>query len=260
MPTPTFDHATREFSNANALMLGYCSRLAYLPANEAPAEAERLGFNVIEAYDVRETQAYLLGNAQALVLAFRGTESNIRDWMTDINVDLVHGPGGQVHEGFLTALHYVWKDIWSYLYTHRAGRPLWITGHSLGASLATLATAKLRLEKDEPVNGLYTFGQPRTGDRSFANRFDADFSAQAFRYVNNNDIVTRVPFRSMRYSHVGSFRYFDQKGRLRNDISWWDKIADRMRGRIDDLLEPGTDGMKDHAIDRYIKNLEKAVG
>lgn len=55
------------------------------------------------------------------------------------------------------------------------------------------------------AKGLYTFGQPRTGDREFARKPDADFEQQTFRYVNNNDIVTRVPFRAMNYSHVGLF-------------------------------------------------------
>ena len=80
-------------------------------------------------------------------------------------------------------MSYVWRDIWQFIFKQRKGRALWITVHSLGAALATLAVAKLRLEKDEPVNGLYTFGQPRTGDRDFAKNFNADFGNQTFRYV-----------------------------------------------------------------------------
>lgn len=259
MSSSAFNYNTREFSSQNAVLLGEMANLAYEAPQQVSAHAAERGLQLIEGYDVRDTQAYMLGNSDYLVLAFRGTEMHIRDWMTDINIDLIHGPGGRVHEGFNTALNYVWKDIWTYLYHHRAGRPLWITGHSLGAALATLATAKLRLEKDEPVNGLYTFGQPRTGDREFAKRFDADFGAQTFRYVNNNDIVTRVPFRSLNYSHVGTFRYFDEKGRLRTDISWWDKVTERLRGHMHDLLKPGTDGMKDHGMVHYLGNLKKAL-
>lgn len=194
-----------------------------------------------------------------LILAFRGTQ-DLRDWMTDLNVVLVGGPGGKVHDGFLNALGYVWRDIWQYIRTQRQSRSLWVTGHSLGAALATLAVAKLRLEQDEAVNGLYTFGQPRTGDREFAKNFDADFAGQTFRYVNNNDIVTRVPFRSMSYSHVGTFKYFDENGDQRDNISWWDKVVDRVKGRIEDLLKPGTDGIKDHAIADYVTFLGRAAG
>jgi len=255
-----FDARTRDHSRKNAYWLGRASKIAYDSSDDkARDELKAWGLTTCEFFNNRETQAFLAGNNDLLILAFRGTEGNIRDWMTDLDIEFVGGPGGRVHEGFLTALSYVWRDIWTFISGQRKSRALWVTGHSLGASLATLAVAKLRLEKDEPVNGLYTFGQPRTGDREFAKNFDADFEKQTFRYVNNNDIVTRVPFRAMNYSHVGLFRYFDADGNQRDDISWWDKVVDRLEGRIEDLLKPGTDGLKDHFMARYVACLEKAV-
>lgn len=255
-----FDARTRDYSKKNAYWLGRAAQIAYKSSGDAEADLAAWGLTTFKYFDNRETQAFIAGNGDLLVLAFRGTEENIRDWMTDLDIGLVGGPGGLVHEGFLTALNYVWRDIWAFLSQQRNRRALWVTGHSLGAALATLAVAKLRLEKDEPVNGLYTFGQPRTGDREFAKYFDTDFEKQTFRYVNNNDIVTRVPFRTMSYSHVGTFKYFDADGNQRDDISWWDKVVDRIKGRIEDLLKPGTDGLKDHFMAHYEACLEKAVG
>lgn len=254
-----FDVRTRDYSKKNAYWLGKASQVAYHAPEQASAEFWAWGLSTCKYFDNKETQAYIAGNNDLLLLAFRGTEGNVRDWMADLDIDLVGGPGGKVHEGFLTALSCVWRDIWAYISKERSSRALWVTGHSLGAALATLAVAKLRLEKDEPVNGLYTFGQPRTGDREFAKNFDADFERQAFRYVNNNDIVSRVPFRAMGYSHVGTFRYFDENGTQREDISWWDKVVDRMQGRIEDLLEPGTDGLKDHFMANYVACLGNTV-
>lgn len=255
-----FDGSTREYSKKNAYWLGKASQIAYDDSpDQARSALEAWGFTTFEPFDNLETQAFIAGNDNLLVLAFRGTEGNIRDWMTDLDIGLVGGPGGMVHEGFHAALSAVWRDIWRFISQQRNRRALWVTGHSLGAALATLAVAKLRLEKDEPVNGLYTFGQPRTGDRDFAKNLDADFEKQTFRYVNNNDIVPRVPFRAMSYSHVGTFRYFDADGDQRDDISWWDKVVDRMEGRIEDLLKPGTDGLKDHFMARYVASLERSV-
>jgi triacylglycerol lipase len=258
MPNIDFDAKTRNFSAKNAALLGKASQVVYKPAAQAQGEVTGWGLTEFQPFNKLGTQAFIAGNSEALVLAFRGTEpGELQDWMTDINVALVGGPGGRVHEGFFAALSSVWRDVWKYISQERKSRSLWVTGHSLGAALATIAVAKLRLEKDEPVNGLYTFGQPRTSDRDFAKNFDGDFGSQTFRYVNNNDIVPRVPFRSMSYSHIGTFKYFDSNGDQRDDISWWDKIVDRVRGGFDDLLAPGTDGIKDHSMENYIANLDK---
>jgi triacylglycerol lipase len=152
---------------------------------------------------------------------------------------------------------------------------------ALGAALATLAVAKLRLERDEAVNGLYNFGQPRAGDAEFARVFDLDFAPQTFRYVNDQDIVPRVPLRLMQYSHVGTFRYFDENGTQQDDADWWDIVTNRIRepiealipallpvtrGRIpaflanvDDRLRPHVEAIEDHSMDQYLANLETAL-
>jgi triacylglycerol lipase len=42
---------------------------------------------------------------------------------------------------------------------------LWVSGHSLGAALATLAAADFAKEGYQPVT--YTMGSPRVGDRDW---------------------------------------------------------------------------------------------
>ena len=257
-----FDSKARSYSPRNAYWLGKAAAMAYQPTDQIEAEVSSWGLHDVEHFDNRETQAFIARNDDTLILAFRGTEPDkLKDWMTDLDIGLVGGPGGKVHEGFNTALNSVWRQLLPSITNKREQRSLWLTGHSLGAALATLAVAKLRLERDEPVNGLYTFGQPRTGNSEFAKNFDADFSKQTFRYVNNNDIVPRVPFRSMTYSHVGTFKYFDVDGNQHDDeMVWWEKLLDRLKGRIEDILALGTDGIKDHAMTNYLAGLKKARG
>jgi len=208
--------------------------------------------------DRQDTQAFIAQNESAVIIVFRGTES-LKDWMTDADVQLVNGPAGKVHDGFQCGLNAVWRDLWKFLDEKRGQRTLWIAGHSLGGALATLATAKLRLEKGTPVNGLYTFGSPRVGNEEFARAFEQDFGERTFRFVNNNDIVPRVPFRLMNYRHVGKFIYFDQKGKINHKISWEQLLLTRVQGRIQELLKPGTDGIKDHSMVKYVTNLIKAL-
>ncbi len=253
-----FETTAQDFSMQNAYWLGRAAQLAYKSGDEVKAEVENWGLGQFEFYDVMDSQAFMAGNDDMLILAFRGTES-MQDAMTDIDIDLVGGPVGKVHEGFSTAVNYIWREIWKFIRNDRNDRPLWVTGHSLGAAMAALAVARLRLNKDIPVNGLYTFGQPRTGDEEFAKAFNADFESRTFRFVNNNDVVTRVPFRVLNYKHIGTFKYFDADGDLRKEMSWWEKLVDRIEGRFEDILEPGTDGMNDHSMVNYVECLEKAI-
>jgi hypothetical protein len=78
-----------------------------------------------------------------------------------------------------------------------AGRgPLLITGHSLGAGLATLVAATRRDRQPR----LITFGSPRVGDADFGSLIDSDSVA---RFVNCCDLVTRVPPEKFDARHIG---------------------------------------------------------
>jgi len=267
-----FDASITRYAPQNAFRLGAAANLAYQDADEIEETAESWGFGNFRFFDREETEAFLVHDDRAIILSFRGTEpTHLQDLLADAKLLLTDGPFGQVHRGFLAALEAVWPQIDAEIRrvkdearervetTGQGEVPtLFVTGHSLGAALATLAVAKLRVE-DRPVHGLYTFGQPRTGDRAFAREFNADFKSQTFRHVNNNDVVTRVPPRTFQYSHVGTLRYFDVNGDIHEDIGWWNRFLDRVRGRLEDLGDLGTDGLKDHDMARYMKGLEKAL-
>ncbi len=258
-----FVHNTTKFSLQNAYSLGLAADLAYKNELEIKSTViDEWKFNDFKFFDAHGTQAFVMSNNNIIVVSFRGTEpSKIEDWLTDIDFNFVDGPlEGRVHDGFYTALNNVWQKLERTISLFRANQPksLWFTGHSLGAAVAALAVAKLR-DQDRPVDGLYTFGQPRTGDRTFARNFNLEFKPQSFRFVNNNDIVTRVPPRAMNFSHVGTFQYFTESGKLVDDIGWWNRFLDRVRGRVEDLLEWGTDGIKDHNMTGYCKLLKKAL-
>ena len=75
--------------------------------------------------------------------------------------------------------------------------------------------------------------------------------------MNNNDIVTRVPPRASGYSHIGRFLYFDVDGNLRDDISWWNRFLDRVKGLEKDFGKLGPDDVKDHAMDGYAELLSR---
>ncbi|MEH1946362.1 MAG: lipase family protein [Nostoc sp.] len=72
---------------------------------------------------------------------------------------------------------------------------IFVTGHSLGSALATLAIPDILANTDfkpEKVI-LYTFASPRCGDREFATKFQA-MRVRHWRIANTEDFVTMIPF------------------------------------------------------------------
>lgn len=259
-PFDNFNPRTARWSAYNALALAYASQLAY--QNEAAIEATLRQWDFDPArfkfLDAQDTQGFVAATDEMILVAFRGTEANaIWDWMTDADIVLRPFVAGTVHEGFYDGLDEVWADMNAAIARLQdQGQALWFTGHSLGAALACLAVARLTFEQHKPINGLYTFGQPRTGDFAFSRDFDHEFGSRTFRFVNNADIVTRIPPRVLGYSHVGQLMFFDGQGRLHTDEGWWNAFLNEVKVGIEGLDKPA--GLiKEHAVARYVKNMAK---
>ena len=258
-----FPHA-RGFNAHNAHSLALAAEVVY---EDSPlVEAMVLGrwqFERVACINEDDTQAFVATNDHLTLVVFRGTEPrSLADWLTDANTALVPGPfGGKVHGGFYWSLGEVWKMVNDCVADFDRGKnkPLWLTGHSLGGALATLAAARW-LAQRRPVQGIYTFGQPRSGDYEFARQFNFAFRPHAFRFVNNNDLVTRVPPQSLGYSHSGTFKYFMENGQFAQGIGWWRRFLDGWRGRIDDLMGGRLDAIDDHSMIHYRDRLARLAG
>ena len=150
-----------------------------------------LSLKLIETFDSNGTQAIIVANSDFAVLAFRGTEaSSIKDIKADARAIAVACPsGGNIHSGFNDAYNEVGLDIQSRLNEpDLKNLPLYVTGHSLGGALATIAAKKMT----HPLGGIaacYTFGSPRVGDELWI----ADFKTPIYRLVNAADCVTMLP-------------------------------------------------------------------
>ena len=94
----------------------------------------------------------------------------------------------------------------------------------------------------------------------FTDRFDNDFGQFTFRYVNNADVVTRVPTREMGYSHVGTSLTFDASGDVHADMHFWNKFLERVKGGLNEFLHGKFAVFNDHGIAHYIANAQKNLG
>lgn len=162
-------------------------------------------FTLLDVINIDETQGFICkrtanNESPYLVLAFRGTEKKISDWLTDVKcVPTIDGKS-RIHTGFLEAFtknndsdgNSVEDKIRKILEQPEARDesndllPLFVTGHSLGGALALLATKIVAPD----VNGAcYTFGAPRVANYEYFR----SIKTPVFRIVNSSDIVPRVP-------------------------------------------------------------------
>ncbi len=228
-----------DFSWVKARSLCLLCHLAYYDEPDSRNVLNQMGLQLEAFIDDREmpdatgrwikdTQAYILSSDSSVFLVFRGTEPDIyQDYLTDAYFRPQTWPGkGRVHSGFYGALTGAsWEQIEVTLQqAHLQAKSLWITGHSLGGALATIAAAKLQPQ------GLYHFGSPRVGDAEFSRQFDR---IQAHRFANCADIVTHVPFKNMLgYQHVGQLHYFDRHSRYQPDFSEQQQLLDQWTAKL----------------------------
>ncbi len=205
-----FDGRARSLTRANAWWLAESALLSYWDPGAAKSRFAGAG---LQATFVEEgdTQAYVAAGNGFVIVAFRGTQpGSLHDIVDDALVALVPWSQGFVHLGFKAALERVWKPLMAVVEPLSASRTVWMTGHSLGAALATLAA-----DRFPTTAGVCTLGSPRVGDRTFGAGFDARFGERAARYVSDADIVTHVPTPfPLPYDHVGTLRQISAEGRV----------------------------------------------
>jgi hypothetical protein len=299
----TIDPTKVGFSREVALYLANACDLAYM---DDPTEAARalLGLEAL-GFDHREsdTQGFV-GRAEGFViLAFRGSEpinEHLRDWIVNFQFEQTRDPlfTGEVHSGFSRSLSAAWGDVDQIL--HKAlgaaqevgaddpGVPLFITGHSLGGALATLASSRLASGEGPARAGVlarlkhvatYTFGAPRVGSPDFCR----SYKPFTCRVVNDLDVVPQVPLQGRevgalrdrlppftpewvkklvldvnlapQYGHVESLFHLDDRGVVTEQaagLSWLDQYVRRSLRSFGRSLNGPLD---DHRIGAYIRAL-----
>lgn len=166
-----------------------------------------------------------LGPDGTAFVVFRGTKvTSARDLLADLSAIPVKWAGeGRVHWGFWRCCRSLRPAIDSWL-AATPHRRLVLTGHSLGAAMATLMAAlNARAE-------LVTFGSPRVGTAAFA----GSLAGRAVRrYVDCIDGVTRLP-PPLGYAHVGEMVYIDRLGRAHSPPPPPAALRrDRVKARLD---------------------------
>ncbi len=238
-----------------SLLFAELAMVSYNDEAEATGAAAMAGFPDVTFYDRDGSQAYRFRNEHDCVIACRGTEPN--EW-NDIKADanaksVLAETTGKVHSGFKNEVDDLWPMIETALVDNDL--PLWFCGHSLGGAMATICAGRCFLSHIQSnPDELFTFGSPRVGNKRYINYVNLDH----YRFVNNNDIVTRVPPPFLGYRHCGSEVYINRKGEL-TKLGLIMKRRDRWRGFLRGLKHWKIDHFSDHSIHRYIEAVLAAV-
>ena len=153
-------------------------------------ELASIKFEIKKKFNKDGTQAILVSNGSMLVLAFRGTEPDrVKDIKADLNAFQEDcNTTGRVHKGFSDAYEAVSQQVVDELSKpEHAEQALYITGHSLGGAIATLATKRLNHSGGHAAS--YTFGSPRVGNEEWV----SGIKTPVYRIVNSADIVPMLP-------------------------------------------------------------------
>ncbi|MGO9944580.1 MAG: lipase family protein [Rhodoblastus sp.] len=273
------------YSDRTAALMARLAEFAYDDetaqegASNAPAAISQYGFRQITWFHNGYTDgwAYIAEGDEMIVLAFRGTQSK-QNWDTNFHALLVHpdhtDPALRVHSGFYRAFSLLSKGqkiselgvtenitegISSYLHriisTTAQGKPIYITGHSLGGALAQIAAAVYGTDQ---FAACYTFGSPRVGNTYF----DLWVKTPSYRVLNNADIVPQVPLPII-YRHSGDPRYLpatvlNEPFRFSPNI--FQRAAQLISGIFKLLTPPHSIlGIADHNIGQYVRKLARVA-
>jgi len=209
-----FDPAVAAFSIGNARALMWFCQLAYETGQRPTidAVAPRWGFTSVTSFvepknsiEASFDTCGLIGERpDAIVLAFAGTDPAV--WQTvatDINVQRTPPPA-DTHKGFQAAFAAAQAEIEQAVDLSRLGnKPLFVTGHSLGAALAALAAQHASGLAGGTPRAVYTYGMPRTGGAQFRAAYNAALGDITYRLVHGEDVVPTVPPSEIGYHHVG---------------------------------------------------------
>lgn len=236
-PSPSvfsyFDIEAGGHHSVNAYLLSVLSWYAYDTTvgqstsqgwqTEVQTRLVDFGLEHVDCFDANttlfSTQGCVAGNDALVVVFFRGTQTNGQDWGTDVSAVPVARPawgdGVRVHAGFDGAVTAVWPELEASVKAMSTqGQPVWVTGHSLGGALATVAAFRLEHTASVEVHGVYTYGAPGVGNGAFRTAYTAR-SINHQRYTQARDLIPALPpsvASSKGYAHVGNLVHMTTAG------------------------------------------------
>jgi len=158
-----------------------------------------------------DTRGYIgyTSSQQTIYVSFRGSES-IKNWLDNLDAILTDYPNCgncEVHRGFYEAEQDSINNVVQQVKSLKNQFPSYsviVTGHSLGAALATLTALDLVHQGVSSVR-MFNFGSPRIGNDEFA-AYTSSLLGDRSRVTHHKDMVVHSPMHE-RFTHISSEYY-----------------------------------------------------
>tara|TARA_B100000787_G_C16198319_1_gene302710 strand:- start:2953 stop:3834 length:882 start_codon:yes stop_codon:yes gene_type:complete len=219
---------------------------------------ENDNYNIIKLFNINGIQVAIILNHsdKRINVVFRGS-IELSDWLynlfifkknikknikNNININNI-----KVHSSFYNLLfnNNLYTDILNEiikLTNQYTDYKLNVTGHSLGGALATLFSFFLSYSITSKIY-IFSFASPRVGNRKWANIFNNKENLIHYRFVNQKDIVTTIPY--FYYSHCGHYININKNSSV-------DIINKQHYKDINSMINYYS--ARDHYIDKYYTN------
>jgi hypothetical protein len=233
-----------------AIRAAVLSQLAY---GESPMPSG--DYQMVDMMPTADVQCMVVREADRITFVFRGTKDH-RQLLSDANV-IFHDIGGglKVHAGAWRLLDSIWPTLENIASETLIDRlPIYVEGHSLGGMLACLFSLRVARERNIKVAPSTTFGEPRSLNQKAADYFN-NLGLVRWRFVDEADLVTRVPWCFGLYQHVGRSCFIDKWGQITFDEPWYAHLLSDAVEIIQEALRRENAPIYDHGIQRYIDAL-----
>ena len=287
-----FDSSKTKFDLNNAYSLSRLSSLAYREKEYTEMEIKRCfkndsSFEIIH-FNKTESNIYAFGIKfnNTKIICFRGTQTRnvnrqLNNILTDAKTSKMKLEYGKIHTGFYNAYQEIAKDVQAFVEDDESPMTIWICGHSLGGALSLTSLLNLFANSNSSkikynLGGVYTFGQPKIGNKKLIEKINNISNGKIFRVVLEKDPVTLIPF--FGYRHSKSIIYLRKDGTIIDESNYAEIKSHRRKqilnyfsletiklllSQLSPIKFPMNDFFSDHSLIKYvyyikdcIKNLE----
>ena len=261
-------------------MIELC-KVAYLKTSKEVSDALKTcnaKFEVVHD-KVHESRCVVVKVKNVIIASFRGTSTE-QEAAADLDIEMIHPGFGplefRVHRGFWLHLDHIAYSVLSAIRRlYRAGDVVYITGHSLGGSMAGLMA--LRMEhpygfsdaSTVPLKGVYTVGQPKFTNWKGAKYCRRLLGKRHIRIVDNVDAIPTEPRWGLvwpmtwheisGYWHSGKEVFIDSTQHLRINPPWIYKFLSKLIGVERELAQRHLALANDHRLQLYSARFARAI-